>query len=206
MGFEPGTDGRAEMKRSRTLSTLTSAALAGLVALAPAVPLQAQSTGPVHMGFDPSLPGTSGSGHFHDGELGELALILELNIKCQCGSCSLDIHSCQFQMQCGTSPVWSERIRESLEAGESPEAIEASFVADFGTAVLMSPPAEGFNLVGYLLPSVAIVMAGMFIGLFLRGRTTGRDQLAPVTELADEDAERLRAELRRLDETEGPDW
>ena len=37
----------------------------------------------------------------------------------------------------------------------------------------MSPPAEGFNLVGYLLPSVAIVVAGMFIGLFLREEIPG---------------------------------
>ena len=191
------------MNRSRTLATLMGCALTGWVALAAATPLAAQSTGPVHMGYDPSTPG---SGHFHTGELGELALLLELNIKCQCGSCSLDVHSCQFQMQCGTSPAWSERIRRSLEAGETPEAIEASFVADFGTAVLMSPPAEGFNLVGYLLPSVAIITAGMFIGLFLRGRAGGREGLAPVTEIADADAERLRAELRKLDETEGPDW
>ncbi|HUF76223.1 MAG TPA: cytochrome c-type biogenesis protein CcmH [Longimicrobiales bacterium] len=195
---------RAEMKTTRTFATLTSAALAAVVALVPTAPLQAQSTtGPAPMG---SIPSAAGSGHFHTGELGELALALELNLKCNCGSCSLDTHSCQFQMQCGTSPAWSERIRQSLEAGESPEAIEASFVADFGTAVLMSPPAEGFNLVGYLLPSVAIVTAGMFIGLFLRGRPGNREGLDPVTELGDEDAERLRAELRKLDETEGPDW
>ena len=190
------------MIRSRKLATLsTGAALATLV-LSSVAPVAAQSTGPVHLGYDPSA--TIG-GHFHNGELGELALLIEHRLKCNC-SCGLDVHSCQFQMQCGTSPVWSERIRRSLEAGESQEAVEAGFVADFGTSVLMSPPAEGFNLVGYLLPSVAIVMAGMFIGLFLRGRATGRDRLAPVTELSDEDADRLQAALRRLDETEGPDW
>ena len=190
------------MKRFRALPTLGSAALAGLVALAPAAPLQAQSTGPVHRGYDPNAVI---GGHFHNGELGDLALLIERNLKCNCG-CGLDVHSCQFQMQCGTSPVWSERIRQSLAAGETPEAIEAGFVADFGTAVLMSPPAEGFNLVGYLLPSVAIITAGMFIGLFLRGRAGGRERPEPVTELDDEDAERLQAALRTLDETEGPDW
>jgi cytochrome c-type biogenesis protein CcmH/NrfF len=190
------------MKTSRMLATITGAAMAAVIALVPAAPVQAQSTGPVHRGYDPSA--TIG-GHFHNGELGELALLIERNLKCNCG-CGLDVHSCQFQMQCGVSPGWSERIRRSLEAGETPEAIQASFVADFGTAVLMAPPPEGFNLVGYLLPSVAIVMAGVFIGLFLRGQAGRRERLQPVTELREQDAERLQAALRHLDETEGPDW
>jgi cytochrome c-type biogenesis protein CcmH/NrfF len=180
-----------------------SLVLLALLGLGMAAPLVAQSTGPVHLGYDPKA---STTGHFHIGELGELALALELNLKCNCGSCSLDTHSCQFQMQCGTSPVWSERIRRSLEAGESPEAIQASFVADFGTTVLMSPPPEGFNLVGYLLPAVAIITMGMLIGLGVRRGGAYRPGLAPVTELDDEDAERLRAALQKLDEAEGPDW
>jgi cytochrome c-type biogenesis protein CcmH/NrfF len=178
-------------------------ALLALLALGTAAPLVAQSIGPVHRGYDPNAPT---SGHFHNGELGDLALVLELNLKCNCGSCTLDTHSCQFQMQCGVSPVWSERIRRSLEAGESPEVIQASFVADFGTTVLMSPPPEGFNLVGYLLPSLAIITAGMLIGLAVRRGGAYRPGLAPVTELDDEDAERLRAALQKLDEAEGPDW
>jgi cytochrome c-type biogenesis protein CcmH/NrfF len=187
------------MSRSTGAVSLTLLVLLGIGV---AAPVAAQSVGPVHRGYDPNA---QIGGHFHVGELGEIALALEYSLKCDCG-CGLDVHSCQFQMQCGTSPVWSERIRRSLEAGESAEAIQASFVADFGTTVLMSPPAEGFNLVGYFLPSVAIITAGMFIGLFLRGRATGRGALAPVTELDDEDAERLRVALRTLDEAEGPDW
>jgi hypothetical protein len=33
-----------------------------------------------------------------------------------------------------------------------------------------------------------------------------REQFAPVTEIADEDAERLRAEWQKLDKAESPDW
>jgi cytochrome c-type biogenesis protein CcmH/NrfF len=186
------------MRPRKTLSFV----LLALLGLGSAAPLAAQSTGPVHSGYDPNAVI---GGHFHDGELGELALVIERHLKCNCG-CGLDVHSCQFQMQCGTSPGWSERIRRSLEAGESPEAIEASFVADFGMTVLMSPPPEGFNLVGYLLPSVAIITVGMLIGLGVRRGRAFRPGLAPVTELDDEDAERLRAALQKLDEAEGPDW
>ncbi len=172
-----------------------------VAALCLALPLSAQSVGPKHDGYDPSVPQ---NGHFHEGELGEKLMILETALKCDCG-CGLDLHSCQFQMQCGTSPVWSQRIRDSLAAGESVDVIQASFVADFGTQVLMLPPLEGFNLLGYFLPGVAILTAGMLVGLVIRGGAT-REALVPITRVTDEDAARLRAAMHKLDEAESPDW
>jgi cytochrome c-type biogenesis protein CcmH/NrfF len=143
-------------------------------------------------------------GHYHEGLTGEQWLIIEHDIKCLC-SCGLDVHSCQFQMRCDTSPGWSQRIRRDLEAGMSKEAIEASFVADFGSQVLLAPPPEGFNLVGYLLPGITILLAGALVGLLARGGMR-REVPATVTEVGDEDAERLRAEWQRLDRAESPDW
>jgi cytochrome c-type biogenesis protein CcmH/NrfF len=174
---------------------------AATVTLIAALPASAQSTGPSHAGYDPNAPV---SGHFHEGEIGEKLMILETALKCDCG-CGLDVHSCQFQMQCGTSPVWSQRIRAALEAGESVDAIQAGFVADYGTEVLMLPPAEGFNVLGYLLPALAIVTAGMFVGLIARGNAT-RQRMVPVQDLSSAEEDRLRDALRRLDAEEGPDW
>lgn len=144
-------------------------------------------------------------GHYHEGELGRQFLLLEQALKCNCG-CGLDTHSCQFQMQCGTSPVWSERIRTGLESGLTPEAIQASFVEEYGPAVLMAPPPEGFNLVGYFLPALAIVTAAGAVLLVIRagaGRGGERVAAAPVSAEAEE---RLAAELRKLEEAERPDW
>lgn len=186
----------------RRAAALGLAGLYALATLAGAAGAAAQSTGPVHRAYDPRAPY---GGHFHEGEIGQMLLAVERNLKCNCGSCALDTHSCQFQMQCGTSPVWSQRIREALEAGESPEAIQAAFVAEYGPTVLMAPPPEGFNLVGYFLPATMILAMGGLIAL-ITGRGMRRAEPAPVTELDDEDAERLREELRRLDESEGPDW
>ncbi|NNF13080.1 MAG: hypothetical protein HKN72_07650 [Gemmatimonadetes bacterium] len=185
------------MQRSIAHALLFAATL--VVALA--LPVQAQSTGPSHAGYDPTAPV---GGHYHEGELGEKLMILESALKCNC-SCGLDVHSCQFQMQCGVSPGWSERIRQSLEAGESVEAIKASFVADFGTEVLMMPPAEGFNLLGYFLPMMAILAAAALVGMVARGNST-RQALAPVTRLSNEEQARLDEAMRRLDEDESPDW
>jgi len=165
------------------------------------LPVSAQSAGPSHAGYDPSA--TMG-GHYHGGELGEKLMILESALKCSCG-CGLDVHSCQFQMQCGTSPVWSERIRESLEAGQSVEMIQASFVSDYGTEVLMMPPAEGFNLLGYFLPAAAILSAGMLVGVVARGRETQRS-VATVSDISPEEEARIRSAMKSLEESESPDW
>lgn len=145
------------------------------------------------------------SGHYHDGELGAKYLLVEQALRCNCG-CGLDVHSCQFQMQCEVSPSWSSRIKRELEAGRDVEAIKAGFVADYGATVLMAPPAEGFNLLGYLLPSVAIVVAGMFVGMAVRRGAQDVDRPAPVTDLSDEDRQRLAAALRKIDQEESPDW
>lgn len=166
-----------------------------------AVSVSAQSSGPTHAGYDPNA--TVG-GHYHEGELGEKLMILESALKCDCG-CGLDVHSCQFQMQCGTSPVWSQRIRQALEAGQSVDAIQASFVADYGTEVLMLPPPQGFNLLGYFLPAVAILSAGMLVGMVARGRAT-HAALGPIERLSADEEAKLQAAMASLDESESPDW
>jgi cytochrome c-type biogenesis protein CcmH/NrfF len=167
-----------------------------------AVPVAAQSTGPSHAGFDPNAP--TGQ-HYHEGEIGEKLMLLETALKCDCG-CGLDVHSCQFQMQCGTSPVWSVRIRDALERGETVEAIQASFVADFGTQVLMAPPREGFNLVGYFLPGVGILTIGILVGFLIQNGAARRERPVGVMAVDEADQERLREALRALDEAETPDW
>ncbi len=178
------------------IALLGVALMAGL-----ASPALAQSTGPVHSGYDANAPS---GGHFHVGEVGEKLLYLEGRLRCNC-SCGLDVHTCQFQMQCGVSPGWTERIRLSLEAGDSEETIEAGFVSDFGLTVLMAPPVEGFNMLGYFLPGVAILSIGALLGLLIRGGP-GRQVVAGAGEIDDVDAARLRDALRQLDESEGPDW
>ena len=144
-------------------------------------------------------------GHYHEGEFGEQFLLLEQSFKCNCG-CGLDVHSCQFQMQCGTSPDWSQRIRRDLEAGLTPEAIQASFVAEFGPTVLMAPPPEGFNLVGYFLPALAIVSAGAAVLLVIRAGGGRKEVLEPVAAPTDAEQAKLTAALRNLEEAESPDW
>jgi cytochrome c-type biogenesis protein CcmH/NrfF len=139
--------------------------------------------------------------HIHEGPYAEAHLALEKAIRCNCG-CLLDLHLCQTQMQCGTSPVWSQRILRSLEEGQSAPTILAGFTSEFGASVLMTPPRDGFNWVGYLLPWVAILSAAGTLGAFLRrrgmktGPGEGRKLLQP------EEWERVSRELALLNDEE----
>jgi cytochrome c-type biogenesis protein CcmH/NrfF len=193
---------------------MTRLVIAVVLASALAAPVGAQMTAegqvpaaPQRTGLTPVPDSEKIVGHFHHGPLGQKYLLIEQSLRCNCG-CGLDVHSCQFQMQCGTSPVWSEYIRDQLNAGQSPDVIKASFVSEFGESVLMAPPASGFNLVGYLLPGLAIIAAGALVGLVVRGGATRHPQ--PVTiapeEISPEDQARLDAELKRLERSESPDW
>jgi cytochrome c-type biogenesis protein CcmH/NrfF len=180
-----------------------SALLVGALAALPALPAPAtaQSPGPTHLGYDPTV---SAASHYHEGELGAKLMLVERALKCNC-SCGMDVHSCQYQMQCEVSSGWTQRIMAGLEQGQTVEAIQAGFVAEFGPVVLMAPPAEGFNLVGYLLPAIAIVTAGMLIGLLVRGGTH-REAVAHAGRVSLNDEERLRDAMKELDEAESPDW
>ncbi len=167
-----------------------------------------QSAGPAHSGYDPRAARLSPDAY--EGEFGELLRAIEGDIRCSCG-CGLDLHSCQFQMQCAISPGWSRRIMSALQQGETPEAIRAGFVADFGPTVLMAPPPEGFNLLGYLLPGLAILFTGALVSRRVRGsalRAGGADGASSFTvpEVSAADEDRLARELRKIEEMERPDW
>lgn len=155
------------------------------------------STGPSHAGYTDAVLFR----HSHDGPHGEDLLRIELMIRCTCG-CTLDAHTCQYQMQCGESPVFTQRILAALEAGQSEEVILAGFVADYGQDILGAPPREGFNWVGYVTPWVAFVLSGLLISFFLRRNVRQGRESAPVvaSDISDTDWERLRKEMRSVED------
>lgn len=168
-----------------------------------AVPVAAQSTGPRHDGYDPGTKYVHDHGH----ELGEKLRYVEQNLRCSCG-CTLDVHTCQLNMQCGVSPAWSEQIFRRLSEGASEQEVLDEFVVEYGQAVLIAPPLEGFNWVGYLTPAVALLMGGVLVGLVLR-RSVGSRAAEPARSdvVSRADWNRLQAEIQKLEEEEASsDW
>ena len=70
-------------------------------------------------------------------------------------------------------------IRIKLEEGQDSEAIKAYFVEQYGPQVLGEPPKEGFNLLAWVLPFVALMAGAVF--LFFRIRRMVRPQPALAT-------------------------
>ena len=64
-------------------------------------------------------------------------------------------------------------IRERLAAGETPEQVKAYFVEKYGLWILLAPPREGFNLLVWVVPFVALG-AGLVLVLLLVRRWSRR--------------------------------
>jgi len=132
---------------------------------------------------------------------------VERRLKCTCG-CNLDIYTCRTtDFTCSYSPQLHREVLALHASGKSPDEIVTAFVAKYGEQVLMAPIPEGFNLAGYLVPGVAVTLAGATIAFFLLRRSRRLAELAAVASVSPapvrdpanpEDGERLRRELSRV--------
>lgn len=93
---------------------------------------------------------------------------LEHQIKCQCG-CVLDVYTCRTtDFSCSVSPAMHGDVMTLVEGGHNATQILAAFQSVYGEQILMSPLKQGFNLVGYALPSVALVTGGVIVAGLIR--------------------------------------
>lgn len=127
---------------------------------------------------------------------------IERRLRCTCG-CNLDIYTCRTtDFTCTYSPELHRELVGLVEQNLSADEVIAAFVAKYGEQSLMAPPKEGFNWAGYLLPGVAITLAGSVIGWILLRRArmpvAVGDAGSPGALSTDEET-RLRAELDKLE-------
>ncbi|HSL20571.1 MAG TPA: cytochrome c-type biogenesis protein CcmH [Vicinamibacterales bacterium] len=93
-------------------------------------------------------------------------------------------------------------IREALAAGRARQAILDGYVQQYGTKILVEPPARGFAAWLYVTPVVALVFSAAGVGLLVRkfarrGASAERPQEPPSADV--ELAARLDEELQDLD-------
>jgi cytochrome c-type biogenesis protein CcmH len=92
-----------------------------------------------------------------------------------------------------------------LEGGKSYDDVIAYFVGKEGEVALSSPTKEGFNLVGYIMPFLAIIAAGSGVAVTAtrwakKGKSgNSSSSQEPVEEVDDEIADKLRKELEDFD-------
>jgi cytochrome c-type biogenesis protein CcmH len=81
-------------------------------------------------------------------------------LTCQCG-CGLTVANCNHP-QCEFSVPVRQQIETMISQGFGREQIIGSFRAKYGEKILSAPTQEGFNLLAWIMPFVA-VFAGCFI-------------------------------------------
>jgi cytochrome c-type biogenesis protein CcmH/NrfF len=104
--------------------------------------------------------------------------------------------------QSPTATTVQKDIRARLNRGETRDAILAAYVAEYGPGILVVPPAQGSNLILYVLPPIVLAASVLLIvGLVRRFTAPRHEELVVVGHPAASSAmnERLTDELRDLD-------
>jgi len=121
-------------------------------------------------------------------------------LQCLCG-CGSSVTSCNM-LDCSFSRPARQKLLAMVNAGASDSAIIGSFVKQYGPRILLKPPAEGFNLVGWLMPFAAIAMGLAFVWWVIRRfrrplALAGGPEMDPATLARYQ--ERIDKELEKLD-------
>lgn len=123
---------------------------------------------------------------------------IEESLTCQCG-CGHTVANCDH-VQCSFCVPVKKDITAALEAGQSGEQIVARYAEEYGEKVLSSPVPEGFNLLAWIGPYLAVFVGGIGILLTVRRWSSDKAPEAPVRATVDDgDRRRIEAELERLD-------
>ena len=101
-----------------------------------------------------------------------VVVAIERRLRCTCG-CTLDIYTCRTtDFTCTFSPALHKEVMDMRAAGQEPEAIIQTFVAREGEAILMAPPAEGFNVAGYIVPGLVMLTGALGLAAWVSRRRT----------------------------------
>jgi cytochrome c-type biogenesis protein CcmH len=101
------------------------------------------------------------------------------SLVCLCG-CNSVLNQCPHQT-CGFHDEINGLIAREIAAGKDRQTIIAGLVERYGVKVLAAPPAEGFNLVAWILPGVGLLAGLVIVVLVVRRmrRSASTSQPAP---------------------------
>jgi cytochrome c-type biogenesis protein CcmH/NrfF len=205
--MERWKDGKLECERREFLAVAAGVFLSVIPSFHPTVAVQDSlaGSGPAGKVWDPTRAGRS-MAPVTAADTDAALQVIEKRLKCSCG-CGLDIYTCRTtDFNCTYSPGLHRQVVALAQQGKTAQEILDAFVAQYGQQALMSPPKRGFNLAGYFVPSLALLVAAAFLIRALR-RWTGvaaADAAAPVhggtagPDATPAELDRLRRELERF--------
>ena len=111
---------------------------------------------------------------------------------------------CRTALNVSTSPVADQErafIRARIAEGMTKAEIKAAMVDEYGPAVLAEPGDEGFDLAGWVVPGLVVLLAGVGVVLLARRWRRAPEPAADAggPDLDPDDARRLDAELTAFD-------
>jgi len=120
-------------------------------------------------------------------------------LACTCGSCNNTVATCQM-LECHYSSPAKQKIATLQKEGKSDQAIIDAFVKESGLAALAAPPAEGFNLLGWVMPFVALLLGlAALLYYFKRFRTLTAVASPPPPAVDEKYRQRIEAELAEME-------
>lgn len=126
---------------------------------------------------------------------------LEHRIRCQCG-CTLDVFTCRTtDFSCQVSPQMHRDVLALVQGGYTGEEILDAFVDVYGERVLMSPPKVGFNILGYIMPGIALGVGAVVLAVLIRRwqRPVGRSAGPPSSARTGDNLDATPEEIAQLD-------
>jgi len=132
---------------------------------------------------------------------------VQSELMCLCG-CNSVMKACPH-VDCGFAIPARKQIRSMLEGGKTKTEVIDFMVEKHGEQILAAPKKEGFNLVGYIAPFIAILAVGFIIVQTVK-RWAGRSGVAraasakktkPVSTSDDSElANKMKKELEEFDD------
>ncbi len=116
---------------------------------------------------------------------------------CPCGCDSMLLSSCF----CGTSQALHADIQDQIDAGQTAEQITAGLVAQYGKEMWAAPPAEGFDVVAWIMPGVIILVLLVIFVWLIKSQLMRRrpEPSAHETAQADKYLQKIQEDLKNYE-------
>ena len=92
---------------------------------------------------------------------------IKTSLICLC-ECNMTVEACEGAMACDSSDKLAAEARELLARGLDKKQVLAAFVGRYGEHILSAPTKKGFNLMAWITPFAAILVAGFGITQIVR--------------------------------------